>query len=217
MNITQKTTKDKILDYLKKERSLTVSDLTDLLDMTHMAIRKHLNILERDGLIISKEVKQPVGRPSQMYSLTERGERLFPKNYEGISVEFLHDIKEMYGEEAIRTLFKRREQRLTKEYIKRIEQKSNHDKINELSKIQTEKGYMTNLSQIDENSYELIEYNCPILAVASDFKAACTCETQMFKNVLETDNVKRVCCKSDGDNYCKFMVDFNKTLSQAHK
>ncbi|GEN86917.1 metalloregulator ArsR/SmtB family transcription factor [Oceanobacillus sp. FSL W8-0428] len=210
MNITQKTTKDKILDYLKKEKSLAVSDLTKLLDMTHMAIRKHLNILERDGLIKSKEVKQPIGRPSQMYSLTERGEGLFPKNYEGISVEFLYDIKDIYGEEAIRNLFNRREQRLTNEYIKRTHQKSNHDKINELSKIQTEKGYMTNLSQIGQNKYELIEYNCPIFAVANDFKTACTCETQMFKNVLGTDNVKRVCCKSDGDNYCKFLVDFYK-------
>ncbi|WP_152657937.1 metalloregulator ArsR/SmtB family transcription factor [Oceanobacillus sp. CFH 90083] len=215
MNMTQKTTKDKILDYLKKEKSLAVSDLTDLLDMTHMAIRKHLSILERDGLIIRKEVKQPVGRPSQIYSLTEKGERLFPKNYEGISVEFLYDIEDMYGEEAIRDLFKRRELRLTKEYMNRIEQKSNHDKINELSNIQTEKGYMTKLSQIDENTYELIEYNCPILAVASEFKAACNCETQMFKNVLETDNVKRVCCKSDGDNYCKFLVDFKQTREEA--
>ncbi|WP_077604121.1 helix-turn-helix transcriptional regulator [Oceanobacillus sojae] len=210
MNVVQKTTKDKILDYLKKESSLAVSDLTELLDMTHMAIRKHLNILERDGLIVSKEVKQPIGRPSQIYSLTERGERLFPKNYEGISVEFLYDIQDIYGEHAISNLFKRREQRLTKEYIKRIEQKSNHDKINELSKIQTEKGYMANLSKTGENSYELIEYNCPILAVANEFKSACTCETQMFKNVLGTDNVKRVCCKSDGDNYCKFLVDFYK-------
>lgn len=208
MDATKKSTKDKILDLLKKEVSLTVNDLTDRLNITHMAVRKHLNILEKDGLIQSNEIKQPMGRPLQIYSLTEKGERLFPKNYEGISVEFLHDIKDLHGDESIHYLFKKREQRLTKEYSTRIAQKSTHEKMNELVKIQNEKGYMANISQIDENTYELVEYNCPILAVAKEFKTACSCETQMFKNILETDQVNRICCKTDRDDHCKFLIKF---------
>ncbi|OFD69847.1 helix-turn-helix transcriptional regulator [Bacillus mycoides] len=208
MDVTRKSTKDRILDFLKKEVSLTVNDLTDRLDITHMAVRKHLTILEKDGLIKSNEIKQSMGRPLQIYSLTEKGERLFPKNYEGISVEFLHDIKDLHGEESIHYLFKKREQRLTKEYSSRTAHKSTHEKMNELVKIQNEKGYMANLSQIDENTYELVEYNCPILAVANDFKTACSCETQMFKNVLETNKVNRICCQTEGNAFCKFLVKF---------
>jgi predicted ArsR family transcriptional regulator len=209
MENTKKSTKDKILDLLKKDVSLTVNNLTESLNITHMAVRKHLNILEKDELIQSTEVKQPMGRPLQIYTLTEKGERLFPKNYEGITVDFLQDIKELHGEDSIQYLFKKREQRLTDEYVPRISQKdSTCDKINEIVNIQNEKGYMANATQIDENTYELIEYNCPILAVAKEFKIACQCETQMLKNVLDTKQVNRICCKTDGDDHCRFLVKF---------
>lgn len=209
MNDTKKSTRDKILDLLKKEVAISVNDITEQLNITHMAVRKHLTILEKDNLILSNEIKQPIGRPLQVYSLTEKGERLFPKNYEGISVDFLHDIKDLHGTESIYYLFKKREERLTKEYSTRIDQKStNEKKLNELVKIQNEKGYMADISKIGENTYELVEYNCPILEVAKEFKQACNCETQLFKNVLETDKVNRVSCKTDGDNHCKFLFKF---------
>jgi predicted ArsR family transcriptional regulator len=202
------STKDKILDLLKRKISLSVNDLTECLNITHMAVRKHLSTLEKDGLIATQEIKQPMGRPLQTYFLTEKAEKLFPKNYEGITMEFLQDMKVILGEEPIQALFKNREQRLTKEYSARIQHKSNHDKIQEFANIQNEKGYMADTLQIDPNTFELIEYNCPILSVAHEFKVACSCETQLLKNVLETEQVQRTNCKTDGDNHCKFIIAF---------
>ncbi|MGG3892158.1 helix-turn-helix transcriptional regulator [Metabacillus fastidiosus] len=208
MKKTKTTTKDKILDLLKKEVTLTVNDLTEHLNITHMAVRKHLHVLEKEHLISSEEVKQPMGRPLQIYSLTEKAEKIFPKNYEGITVDFLKDIRELYGEESIDYLFKKREQRLTKEYSARISQKSNAEKIDEIVKTQNEKGYMADISQLDENTYELVEYNCPILAVAQEFKIACQCETELFQKVLGTEKVSRKSCKTDGADHCKFLIKF---------
>ncbi len=101
------STKDKILHLLKKDVSLSVNELTDYLEITYMAVRKHLNSLEKDGMITSQEVKQPMGKPLQTYLLTEKGESLFPKNYEGNTIEFLNDMKEMFGEDVVNTLFKK--------------------------------------------------------------------------------------------------------------
>jgi predicted ArsR family transcriptional regulator len=205
---TNMPTKDKILNLLKKDVSLSVNELTECLQITHMAVRKHLNNLEKDGLIESHEMKQPMGRPLQLYSLSKKGERLFPKNYEGITMEFLQDLKGIHGEESITVLFEKRTQRLTNEYSAKIEHKSNPDKIKELVRIQNEKGYMADISQIDPNTYELIEYNCPILTVALEYNVACSCETQLLKNVLKTDQIRRTNCKTDGDHHCKFFIQF---------
>ena len=57
-------------------------------------------------------------------------------------------------------------------------------KINELVKIQNEKGYMANISQLDPNTYELVEHNCPILAVAHQYNVACSCETRAFEKCI---------------------------------
>ena len=43
------STKDKILELLKKTGFMSVNDLTEQLNITHMAIRKHLSQLEKDG------------------------------------------------------------------------------------------------------------------------------------------------------------------------
>ncbi|MDQ0268338.1 helix-turn-helix transcriptional regulator [Cytobacillus purgationiresistens] len=208
MEVQINSTKDKVLHLLKKESSMTVNDLRDRLKITHMAVRKHLTALENIGFVCSKESKQSIGRPIQIYFLTEKGEKFFPKNYEGISLEFLQDIKEMYGNSAVDALFKKREERLTVEYSERLADKTSEEKIAELVKIQNEKGYMADVDQVDEQTYELTEYNCPILTVASSYKTACHCETQMLKSVLDTDQVNRVNCKTEGNDHCKFQIQF---------
>lgn len=203
---TKISTKDRILQLLKKQVSLTVNDLTEELNISHMAVRKHLDSLQKDKLIFSKEVKQPIGRPLQIYLLTDKGESLFPKNYEGITLEFLQDIEAMYGKESIDDLFHKREERLTSEYTQRLAPKNAVEKIEEIVAIQNEKGYMADLSQINENTFELIEYNCPIIAVANQYKTACQCETNILKSVLGTDDVRRASCKTDGNDHCRFLI-----------
>ncbi|WP_186578233.1 helix-turn-helix transcriptional regulator [Aquibacillus kalidii] len=209
MNQTRVTTKDRILEILKKRVRVKVSELTEHLEITDMAVRKHLSIMEKDGLIQAKEIKLPMGRPTQMYSLSEKGERLFPKNYEGLSVEFMKEIRDLHGDESIVQLFQNRERRLSKEYSIRMEKRSSTEKIKEMAAIQNEKGYMADLIQIDKSTFELIEYNCPIMAVAKEFKVACHCETSMFKTVLNTDHVKRTSCKTEGNDHCKFLIKVN--------
>ncbi|RTR36300.1 transcriptional regulator [Robertmurraya yapensis] len=200
------TTKERILDLLKRQGSVTVNELTDHLSISHMAVRKHLDSLQKDNIISSKEIKQPIGRPLQMYLLTDTGDNLFPKNYEGLTLEFLEDMKELYGEDSIQKLFQKREERLTTEYTKRLAKKTNKEKIHEIANIQNEKGYMADVTEIDAQTFELIEYNCPIMAVANEFKTACQCETNLFKNVLGTKDVRRVSCKTDGNDHCKFLI-----------
>ncbi|MCC2248531.1 MAG: helix-turn-helix transcriptional regulator [Bacillota bacterium] len=202
------TTKDKILHLLKKEVKLTVGELKRHLNITDMAVRKHLSIMEKDGLIFSEEVKQSMGRPMQQYSLSEKGELLFPKSYEGLSVEFLNDIRDLHGDDSIQRLFQRRENRLTNEYNIRMYQKSPSERIKEMEMIQNEKGYMADITKIDANTYELTEYNCPIMAVAKEYKIACRCETSMFQKVLQTDNVTRTSCKTEGNDHCRFLIAF---------
>jgi len=203
------STRDKVLTLLKREQQLSVKELAELLNISEVAVRKHLNTLERDSLIQINEVKQPMGRPLQVYSLTSKSQEQFPKNYEGMTVEFLQDLQESQGNEVIDFLFNKRQDRLQKEYLPNMLNKNQEQKVQELAKIQNEKGYMTELTKISDDSYELIEYNCPIFSVANQFKKACHCETAMFQHVLGTNNVNRVSCQTEGESHCKFLIKLN--------
>jgi len=208
LKIQKQSTKDKILDSLKRQPEVSVNQLAIELNLTQIAVRKQVNLLLIDGFIQYREEKQEMGRPVQLFTISQKGERLFPKNYEGITVDFLNDIQELHGKEAIQYLFNKRELRLTERYNKQMIGKTPTEKMQELAALQNEKGYMADVKQIADNTFEFVEYNCPIFEVAKQYKLACTCETAMFKKVLETEQVERVMCQSDGDIRCRFLIKF---------
>lgn len=206
------TTKEKILHLLKVENEMTVSQMAAALEITEMAVRKHLNVLERDAFIRITEMKQPVGRPVQVFSLTSQAEVHFPKSYNHLTVDFLSDLQEIQGDEIIDRLFEKRKKRLTEQYSSSMKANlTNEEMVETLKDIQIEKGYMADVVKIDEHRFELIEHNCPIFEVARNFKQACHCETKMFKEVLGTDQIERTSCQADGDHHCHFLIDFQES------
>lgn len=208
---TRVTTKEKLLNLLKKETEMTVNQLAEGLQITEMAVRKHLNTLERDSFIHVSEIRQPVGRPVQVFSLTSQADVLFPKNYDNLTVDFLNDLQEIQGDEIITHLFEKRSERLASKYSSYMQSNfSNEEMVEMLKDIQIEKGYMADVIKIDDNEFELIEHNCPIFEVSKNFKQACNCETNMFKEILNTKSVKRTSCKADGDHHCHFRINFNE-------
>lgn len=205
------TTKEKVLNLLKRETEMTVSQLAEALEITEMAVRKHLNVLERDAFIRISEKKQPVGRPVQVFSLTPQADVHFPKGYDNLTVDFLNDLQEIQGDEIIDRLFEKRSKRLADLYAPSMKDDlSNEEMVETLKEIQIEKGYMADVIKIDDDRFELIEHNCPIFEVSRNFKQACNCETNMFKEVLNTDYVQRTSCKADGDHHCHFLINFKK-------
>lgn len=200
------STKEKIIELLKKQNKRTVNELSKSLGITEMAVRKHLNILERDSLLTINEVRQPMGRPLQVYSLSANADQFFPNNYENLTVEFLQDLKELHGEEIIEFLLEKRSTRQKHNYLPKMENLNFDAKVKKLNDIQNSKGYMAEITKIDDQTYELMEYNCPIFAVANEYKSACACETQMFKEVLGTKHVKRVTCKTENGDHCRFLI-----------
>jgi iron-sulfur cluster biosynthesis transcriptional regulator SufR len=211
-NMVQKTTstRDQILALLKKEARMTVTEMALQLGITEMAVRRHLNTLERDHLVETTLVRQAMGRPLYVYHLTTAGDELFPRKYSALTLEFLKDLEEMSGEETIAKLFERREQRLNKTYSQRMEGKTFQEKVAELAVIQNENGYMVEWEQQDDDTYVLKEFNCPISQVANEYQQACSCERSLFQKVLGTSDVDRVTCMAKGGDNCRYVIKENK-------
>lgn len=199
------STRDEILMMLKTKNSLTVSEISKDLGITEMAVRRHLNTLERDELIKSSIVRQTMGRPTNLYSLTDKAENQFPKAYLNLAKDILGGIYETEGLPKIKEIFDRREERLRDSYLNRMRGLTNlEEKVNTLVEIQNEKGYMVDLEKTDEG-YLIKEFNCPISEIAKEFDHACDGERKLFINVLNTE-VESVKCMARGDNNCVYLV-----------
>lgn len=211
--VKEMSTRQAILELLKKKRELSVSGLKQFLDITEMAVRKHLVKLEGEHLITSRTVRQPMGRPVIFYSLTDLGNKIFPTNYDVIAVELLQDIQESLGTDAIDTLFENREKRMRKKYIRQIfEEDPLEEKVRALVNVQNESGYMAEYTDAGKDEISFSQYNCPIAAIADRYDKPCHCELELFKQVLGTDQVRRVTCIAKGEKSCQYIVKQTSTV-----
>jgi predicted ArsR family transcriptional regulator len=175
-----------------------------------MAVRRHLNTLERDGLLETKLVRQAMGRPTHLYLLTKQADDLFPKNYHHLTLDLLEELLEDEGEEKVDSLFKKREDKLVARYQSRMQAKSLGERVSELAKIQNENGYMAKWKQHGDGEFELSEHNCPITQVANRYQQACHCELSLFQRLLGA-NVERTECLAKGGTKCKYVIERNAT------
>lgn len=203
------STRNQILLMLKTEGSLTVSDMAEQLGVTEMAVRRHLNTLERDGLIGAKLFRQSMGRPTNQYYLTEKAEDFFPKNYHTFTLDLLNDIEQNFGSAVINQLFQSREKRLTETYQPDFQSKSLNERVKTLAELQDHKGYMVEWEELEDGSYKITEYNCPIAQVANKYNQACSCELGWFRNLLDAD-VERSECKAKGGQNCIYFIRAKK-------
>jgi predicted ArsR family transcriptional regulator len=205
------STRRQLLQLLKTQGNCCISDLSKALDITEMAVRRHIHSLERDNLIRSVLVRQPMGRPLYRYSLTEQADDLFPKNYPQLTLDLLSELEEQTdGIEVIDRIFLGRQLKLEARYQERMAERSLADRVSELSVIQTTAGYMTEWEPAEaEGAYQLYEYNCPIAQVANRYRQACHCEKQLFEQLLDA-TVERTECLADGYMRCTYVIQPKK-------
>lgn len=198
-------TRQRIITLLKMDAPLTVSELAGRLGITEMAVRRHLNLLERDSLIQSRLERRRMGRPTHHYFLSKQSESLFPKGYEGLTLGLLGDLETLDGTEKVELLFERRKKRLSDQYQARFEGKGFGERVQTLAGLQDELGYMVRMEQLEEESYLLTQHHCPLSEVASRYPQLCDCEQGWFEKMLDAE-VGRTECKSSGGWKCSYRI-----------
>lgn len=203
---TEGTTRRQLLEVLRRKGGSSITELSKDLGITEMGVRRHIQTLERDGLVESAMLRQPMGRPFYQYSLTEQADDLFPKSYHHLTLDLLNEIEEQSGgTEMVDKLFAGRRSKLEAKYRGRLQDKTLEEKVAELAAIQNAGGYMAEWEANEDGSYKLYERNCPVTQVAKRYRQACHCEQQLFSNLLEAD-VKRLECLVDGGNCCTYSI-----------
>jgi len=198
------STRKTIVKMLKTSGPLGVGEMAKRLGITEMAVRRHLNTLERDGYIDSRIVRQSMGRPMNIYRLTEAAEDLFPKNYHTLTLDLLGELDGGTDGGGVGKLFGRRKEKLQMKYEQGMEGKPLEERVAKLADIQNANGYMVEWERTDDG-FVLKEFNCPISQVANRYEEACDCEQQLFEGLLDT-KVERTECLAKGGGKCTYHI-----------
>ena len=168
-----------LLDLLKIHGPTNIPKLATLRGVNLNAVRQQLAMLQREGLVEVRIEKARVGRPTQLYALTDKADALFPQAYGPLALTLLRQLREVDGEKKIDQMFDRRTKSLVAAYKKRLAGKSLGEKWQELARIRAEEGYMARVE-----GKGLTEHHCPIAAIAKEFPQVCAFEKKLFQAVL---------------------------------
>lgn len=196
--------KQRILEALIKE-DLFIEELGKRVEISPTAVRQHLDFLEASGQIIKKSVKQKMGRPKFVYSLTEMGGTTFPKAYHEFLGWMMDELLDYEGVAGLKKLLARAAKKNASRYRERFEGKSLEERMSLLKGILDDIGAYAEIKK-SNGGFEVNVYNCLLFNVAKKYDPiVCEYDATLLETLLGRQ-IKKTRSKIAGAKCCSFTV-----------
>lgn len=193
-----------MLDILKKE-DCSIKELCEKLGLSPTAVRQHITILERDALVKKKTIKEKMGRPKYVYSLTEKADQLFPKGYDNFLEWILEEIIEFKGYNGAMDMMERIAKKNASRYKPLFQEKNLIERLEQLVNLLNEFGAYAEYSK-EKDNFVLKTFNCIFSKPAIKFNPIiCRYDMVFFESFLGKKIAKRR-SQTHGEKYCFFEI-----------
>jgi predicted ArsR family transcriptional regulator len=209
----KRTTRDVILHTIKSSPQSTVEELAEAADISPVTVRHHLNALQAEGSIEASSVRRKVGRPYYVYSLSERGQELFPKRYVRLTHRLLDEMKDRLPDEVIGEIFNGVVESVLEEHRGEFEHLPLEKRLDYLVELLSDEGFLSTW-ETTPGGYRLVEYSCPYLSIGSTHTEVCNFDTQLMSGVLQL-NVQQDSCMLQGAHCCQFTINGHVGLAET--
>lgn len=191
-----------IVRHLQHTPDASVRDVAELLDVSEVAARRHLSVLEDDGYVAASEHRDGPGRPARRYRLTEQARRLFPHRYAEMADELLTFITTQQGRDGLRAYLRWRLEQQTASLGQQVTAADLNERLRQLAGALSEEGFEATVTE-DGNGFLLRQEHCAIYDVAREHPEMCTYEAATFSKVLGNDvQLSRRETMAAGSNAC---------------
>ena len=194
-----------IVNELRAQGSVSADELADVLGVTKQCVRKHLEVLEREGYVEHAPARGERGRPAHVFRLTQKAEELFPKRYDLFAKSVLKQIGEVWGERGLNTVFCGCATETVARLRPRLEKLSFDARVRRLTELLGEMGYEAEAERLGDGSYLLTEWNCPQADLARDYRQLCDQELIVYRELLNAE-VFRESRIAGGSSRCAYRV-----------
>jgi predicted ArsR family transcriptional regulator len=175
-----------IVEELRSAGDRSTAQLAEHLGISEVATRRHLSVLEDDGLVAAEVVNQGRGRPAARWSLTADAQRLFPHRYDALAGEMLTFLADTQGREGVRAYLRWRLEREVDSLRDAVTAEDLHGRLQQLAGALSDAGYEASVTP-DGEGFTLTQEHCAIYDVAKDHPEMCAYEAATFSKVLGGD------------------------------
>ncbi|HRW05323.1 MAG TPA: ArsR family transcriptional regulator [Caldilineaceae bacterium] len=228
-----------ILEILKEQsKGATVAELAEQLEMAPVSVRHHLDILQGDNLICVDrlERKGSVGRPQQIYVLTEEAIAHFPNNFAVLAGKLVGQIKQLLPPEQIPCAFRAMAQEMAAECDGLYADMPMAARLEQITEFLNDHGYLARWEAVEEEAVTedddgteiLLEtahqheyrakngvavgdlfihkYNCPYAGISDEHSELCLMDKALIDE-LTGCACERVASMAEGSPCCTYRVN----------
>ncbi|MGV9315851.1 helix-turn-helix transcriptional regulator [Streptomyces sp. NPDC003691] len=189
----------------------TVADLAGRLGLTQAAVRRHLDALAADQVVVAREKRvygaRTRGRPAKVFALTDCGRDAFDHAYDAIAVDALRWIERHAGGEAVTAFARDRLAGQAGAYREAVAAAPPGERTEALAKALSADGYaaVARSAPGAQQGEQLCQHHCPVAHVAERYPQLCEAETEIFSELLGT-HVQRLATIAHGDGVCTTFI-----------
>jgi len=178
--------------------------------MAPVSVRHHLDILQGDNLISVDrlERKGNVGRPQQIYALTDVANDHFPDNFAALAAGLVRQLKRVLPPEEVETAFKALAHDFAGKLQPTLVDLPVEERLQRVAHFLNERGYLArwemDLSAAD-GSFLLHKCNCPYAGVSDEHNELCVMD-QALINELMGESCQRIQSMAKDARCCTYRV-----------
>jgi predicted ArsR family transcriptional regulator len=200
-----KSSRCAIIELLKAQGALSAEELARELEVSKVCVRRHLALLESDGLIRYEEERRERGRPRYLYRLTKKAACLFPRGDDEFVQDVLAQVQQAFGQKGVWRVLSGRADEMIRQLSDEFQGMSLDERVRRLAEVLSEKGYLAEARRLRDGSYRLRQRNCPTESVAVSHPQVCQEELRVYGESLGCE-VRRECRIADGAQMCEYRI-----------
>lgn len=202
MSIAAPSSDAELLDLLRSNGSMSVTELAQVIEVTPTAVRQRLSRLMAQNLIGREAIRAGRGRPKHCYQLTQKGLRLTGSNFTDLALALWREIGAIEDLHVRRTLLQRVVKALASGYAREMEGRTTTERMQALSRILGQRRIPFTVE--GEGSMPVLTaHACPYPELAETDRSICTLEKILFSELLGQD-LQLSQCRLDGASSCQF-------------
>ncbi|WP_115684588.1 helix-turn-helix transcriptional regulator [Corynebacterium senegalense] len=204
-------TRREVMSLLLKLGPVTASEIGQSLGLSPAGVRRHLDKLVDEDYAETCEPHAVAGegatrgRPAKHYRLTESGRELFGSSYDSLAADALGILREIGGEEAVRSLARGRIHKILAEV-------HGVDSADSAGEADVEAVARQLAAALDDNGYaatvtragsgiQICQHHCPVASVAADHPEICEAEHEAISQLVGR-HVQPLALIADGNGIC---------------
>ncbi len=185
-------------------------DLAETLQMAPVSVRHHLEILQSQDLVTSQvQHKRTVGRPEQVYLLTEAANGLFPQNVLSLATNVLSEVKRLLPNCELEQMVNRLAENTLRDAPPTRSGQTVEERLADVAAFLSEKGYLA-LWERNNGDCAIHTCNCPYAGLAAEHPELCQMDMILVSRLMSGVGEMAPRCAgrlATGSNRCSYIFD----------